>query len=311
VRPFSATVPKRHLGASVPVLLVFVLAGTVALSPAAATGHGADAHPRSGLIYVSLGDSYAVGYQPAPKPGATAGYAGLVASATRMTLANFGCSGATTTSMLHTSGCGTPYGPPASKHAVPYPDESQAVAAGSFIRRHRRHIGLITVSIGGNDISHCATAADPTSCVLTTLPRIQRNVTSLARRLRKAAGWGVPLIGLTYPDVFLGLWVYPPGHASSTLASLSVTAFKNLFNPVLQRAYGAGGGSFLDVTRDTGAYEPLGRTTDLPPFGTVPVAVAHTCELTWYCSLGNIHATTAGYVLIGRRIVSRYRAITP
>jgi hypothetical protein len=53
--------------------------------------------------YVSVGDSYSIGYQPGV--GATTGYAGYVAKKTRLTLANFGCGGATTTSIIDTVGC--------------------------------------------------------------------------------------------------------------------------------------------------------------------------------------------------------------
>ena len=53
--------------------------------------------------YVSVGDSYSVGYQPGV--GATTGYTGYVAKKTHLTLANFGCGGATTTSIIDTVGC--------------------------------------------------------------------------------------------------------------------------------------------------------------------------------------------------------------
>src|SRR3954453_5472422 len=64
-------------------------------------------------IYVSLGDSYAVGYQPtAPHVGSTTtnGYANQLlplakAKGYTFKLVNFGCGGATTTSILQTPGC--------------------------------------------------------------------------------------------------------------------------------------------------------------------------------------------------------------
>ncbi|MGH8980574.1 MAG: SGNH/GDSL hydrolase family protein [Acidimicrobiales bacterium] len=256
--------------------------------------------------YVSLGDSYSVGYQPSPTPGATAGYTGYVARKAHLRLANFGCGGATTASILTVDGCTQPYGPAAKANAVAYANKTQAAAAVAFLRAHRGHIALITVSISGNDITHCATVSNPTGCVLTAVPEIEKNVTTLARELRAAAGKHVPLIGLTYPDVLLGLWVYPPGQADTSLASLSVTAFKSLLNPALTKAYGAAGGVLVDVTKLAGGYVALSKTTTLAPYGTIPVAVANTCELTWYCTQGNIHAKSAGYELIGKAVVSRY-----
>jgi lysophospholipase L1-like esterase len=277
-------------------------AGDAAASPARHAGHS---HTR---YYVSLGDSYAVGFQPSPDPGPTSGFTGAVAHATHLRLANFGCGGATTTSILKTVGCTSPYGPPAGSGAVAYPHQTQVAAAVAFLRHHRGHVGLVTISIAGNDITHCAAASNPTACVLSVLPVVSRNVKALASRLRAAAGRNVPIIGLTYPDVLLGLWVYPPGHPNESLATLSVTAFKDLVNPTLSRAYQSAGARFLDVTKATGSYTPLSEHTTLAPYGSVPVAVARTCTLTWYCQDGNIHATTAGYAFIGRAIVTLYRS---
>jgi len=52
------------------------------------------------MHYLSLGDSYSVGYQPSPTSGATSGYTGVVAAANGLQLENFGCGGATTSSIL-------------------------------------------------------------------------------------------------------------------------------------------------------------------------------------------------------------------
>jgi len=260
--------------------------------------------------YVSIGDSYSVGYQPSPTPGATAGYTAYVAQKENLKLESFGCSGATTASILHTNGCTAPYGPGAATDSVPYASMSQAVAAEAFIRAHKGSIGLVTVSIGGNDITSCVTAANPVSCVITALGTIKANVTVLARGLRSAAGAGVPIIGLTYPDVFLGLWVYPPGKTDRDLATLSVTAFQSLFNPALKTAYTGAGGTFLDITAATGAYTALTNLTTFAPYGTIPKAVAEVCMLTWYCSQGHIHANTAGYTFIGQQIATEYAKVS-
>ena len=120
---------------------------------------------------------------------------------------------------------------------------------------------------------------------------------------------GVPLIGLTYPDVILGGYVYPkqPATASTlSLAKLSVVAFKSLINPALTKAYVPAQGSLVDVTKATGAYVPLTHTVRYRPYGTIPAAVASVCTLTWFCAQGNIHATTKGYTLIGKLVVARY-----
>lgn len=320
VRTFLSRIPRVVTFAVGGVVILGVIAlvvltalgafpGTAASGPYTTKANSTSTSSKT-LYYVSLGDSYSVGYQPSPRPGATAGYTGYVASKEHLHLVNFGCGGATTTSILTVDGCTSPYGPPAGTGAANYSHETQAAGAVAFIRAHRGDIGLITVSIGGNTVTHCATVSNPTDCVLAATPQIQKNVTELATELRDAAGKDVPILGLTYPDVLLGLWVYPTGHPDTSLASLSVTAFRSLLNPALTKAYSAAGGHLVDVTEEAGGYVSLSKTTTLAPYGKVPVAVADTCKLTWYCTQGNIHAKTAGYDLIGKAIVASYDQLT-
>ena len=289
---------------AVGVLVIIASAATGILG----TPGVARAATKSPTYYVSLGDSYSVGYQPGR--GSTAGYTVVVAKATRLKLVNFGCGGATTTSIVSSVGC--PDVLPHTAGGVTYPTTTQEAAAVAFLTAHRGHIGLITVSIGGNDVTSCATQANPISCVSTAVAGITTNVTSLAAALRAAAGPGVPLIGLTYPDVILGSYVYPthpPTASTLSLAKLSVTAFKLLINPALTKAYAPAQGSLVDVTKATGAYVPLTRTVRYRPYGTIPAAVASVCTLTWFCAQGNIHATTKGYTLIGKLVVARYNVM--
>jgi lysophospholipase L1-like esterase len=273
-----------------------------------ATAPPAQATAKSPTYYVSLGDSYSVGYQPGR--GATPGYTAVVAKSTGFRLVNFGCGGATTTSLVASVGC--PDVLPGTAGVATYPTTTQEAAALTFLSAHRGHIGLITVSIGGNDVTACATQANPVACVATAVTGITKNVTSLAVALRTAAGPRVPLIGLTYPDVILGSYVYPkqPAPAAAiSLAQLSVVAFKSLINPALSKSYAAGAGSFVDVTKATGGYVPLTRTVRYRPYGTIPAAVASVCALTWFCAQGNIHATTKGYTLIGKLVVAKFRTM--
>jgi lysophospholipase L1-like esterase len=261
---------------------------------------GASTSPK---YYVSLGDSYSIGYQPNPAVSLRFGYTRDVVAAekkkgTNLTLVNFGCGGATTSSILNTVGCPAPA---RALNGPPYSTVSQVVAATRFIAAHRNHIALITVSIGGNDVTACATAASPTTCVAGVVPTLAKNITILLNDLRASAGNKVPIVGLTYPDVILGAWVHPP--ISQSLASLSVAAFRLIINPTLKKTYAAKGGTFVDVTKAAGSYTPLTKTVVYPPYGRIPVAVADTCTYTWYCSEGNIHPHTVGYQLIGKLIV--------
>jgi lysophospholipase L1-like esterase len=256
---------------------------------------------QSGKWYVSLGDSDAAGWQATgPHAGHTTrnGFAYQLTDEAsdkgyHFTLRNFGCGGATTTSILDSIGCpAAALGP----GAAPYPAATQADAAVEFLKQHKGQIGLITVSIGGNDVTKCAAEANPVPCVAGAINSVKTNVTKLVSELRDAAGPDVPIRGITYPDVILG--EYLSGPSGQQLASLSVTAFKSLINPALSAAYASVGGKLVDVTTATGAYTPLTQTTTLAPYGTIPVAVAKVCSLTYYCQYKDIHPHTDGYKII-------------
>jgi lysophospholipase L1-like esterase len=253
--------------------------------------------------YVSLGDSYASGYQPTSEAGGTRnGFAyqlpGLAAKrGYKLKLVNFGCGGATSSSILSEKLAANARckGPGAPRYTG-----TQVAAAERFLKANKGKVGLITVSIGGNDITKCARQADAVTCVGTSLPQVEKNLATLLKRLRKAGGSKVRLVGITYPDVILGQWVGE--NPNQDLAKLSVAAFQSLINPALKKTYEAVGGRFVDVTQATGAYTPLEQTVDFPPYGTIPVAVAEVCRLSFYCSKRDIHPTTPGYRIIAELV---------
>ena len=282
-------------------MILLALVATLAL-PA-----GAQAAKPQQKLYVSLGDSYASGFQATaqgkgantrngfayqvPKLAAARGY--------RFKLVNFGCGGATTRSLLHRKDCDPRALGPGGK---PYAGRTQIGAAERFLRRHRGKVGLITVSIGGNDVTKCARDANPIPCVLAGVTAINENVVKISKRLRAAAGPKVRIVGITYPDVILGQWVGE--NANQDLARLSVTAFKDFINPALTKAYEAVGGTLVDVTAASGAYTPLDDVVAMPSGTLVPRAVADVCRLTYYCQFRDIHARTSGYRLIADLVVA-------
>ncbi len=307
--------------------MVRVLSGLVALplalsvGLAAAPGASQATVPRAKqtpVYYVSLGDSYSVGFQPtAISPtdptGGTSGYTAYVAHREHLKLENFGCGGATTSSIVGRTGCGDP----AALHPVLYPTTTQEQAALAFIAAHPGQVGLITISIGGNDITGC-TQSDPTTaaaCLTSADSRITTNLTGLVSSLNTgltSAGDKAKIVGLTYPDVILGAWVNPGGAAAQTLAAESVQAFDLLVNPTLKSVYTSAvpNGIFVDVTNapyreaTAGSDTPLTLTQKTKKFGLIPDAVHEICQLTYFCSLQNIHANTRGYRFIGKLIVA-------
>ena len=288
------------------IAVVALSVGAVPAGVAAASSRVALKHAAP-LYYVALGDSYAEGYQPGFANGAETlhGYVNqvppLVAKRHQLLVRNFGCGGATSSSILLSIGC-----PPGAlaNNGVSYPTTTQAAAALAFIATHRGKIGLITISIGGNDFDNCATATDAQSCVLNSMPVMEANIKTLVAELRTVAGPSVPMIATSYPDVLLAEDVATPPNPS--LAQLSLTAFQLIINPDLSAAYATQSVDFIDVTTATGAYTPFAQTVSLAPYGVVPVAVATVCTLTWACVNGDIHPNDAGYTFIAHLVAQHY-----
>lgn len=255
-------------------------------------------------LYVSLGDSYATGFQPGmgnTRDGFVYQVPGLARKkGVKLKVVNFGCAGATTASLVRQKGCPKKALGPGAK---PY-KTTQLKAASSFIRKHRKQIALITVSIGGNDVTACVNSEQPIDCVGKASESIKANVGTTASTLRKAAGNKPMLVGTTYPNVVLGAWVNPGTEASKELAGLSTLAFQALINPALQESYAKGQGRFVDVTARTGAYGDMGNLVELAPYGLIPGPVAEVCKISWYCSKRDIHANGAGYRIIAEMVVA-------
>ena len=268
--------------------------GALAIVPAA--------QAKSTQYYVSLGDSYAVGYQPgkgSTKDGFVYQVPGLAKKrGYNLKVVNFGCGGATTTSMMQAIGCPKDGLGPGAK---PF-KKTQIAAATDFIKANRKKVALITVSISGNDVTKCAQAADAIQCVSDAQTAIKDNVGTAAKQLRPAAGSKPVIVGTTYPDVILGGWVNPGGPGAENLAKLSVVAFQSLINPSLKASYAEGKGKFVDVTKETGAYGDINVTETLAPYGSIPKPVADVCRISWYCEKRDIHLNRAGYGIIAKMV---------
>lgn len=288
-----------------------------ALGADAALGSRAPGTPADRL-YVSIGDSYAAGYQPTgSSAGATStnGFAyQLVARAaaagTTVRLVNFGCSGVTSTALLVDRGCDPgALGP----GAADYRDASQAAAAEQFLDENRRHIELVTVIVGGNDMKPCiqtstgAVRPDALACATGAVATLRTNLATLLQGVRAAVGPGVRVVGLTYPDPYLGGWT-SDSPDSRLLATGSVSLFRDTLNPALRATYSAAGAAFVDVTAAAGAYGSLTDDVTDPTYGVVPAPVARACALTFYCRYGDVHPTTAGYGLIADQVLTTLSA---
>jgi lysophospholipase L1-like esterase len=248
----------------------------------------------SSMYYVSLGDSYAAGI-PGDSGSDVGGYATQVVTDVapnhEFILENFGCSGASTTSLMTFVGCSNYIDYPGS---VTYPTMTQLAAAISFIDAHRGQIGLITITIGGNDLIQGATYAS-----------IAANIAKISAQLRAAAGKSVPIIGLSYPDPDLADWLTGPSGVA--IAEQSVTTFQQVIYPAWVAAYAKSNATFVDIAAASGAYTPFTQLVNDPTYGEIPYAVSQLCILTGNCANNvNVHPTAAGYTLIAQQIVLAY-----
>jgi GDSL-like Lipase/Acylhydrolase family len=283
------------------------LALVVALSTCAIVLGTPGAVPASGatprLFYLSLGDSLAQGYQPGYTDGSETlhGFSNRVvtdvAKKYRLVLENYGCGGATSASILYTDGCRYQG---LANNGVAYPTKPQSVAAIAFIRAHRAHIGLISLSIGWNDFDSCVGMADPSSCVTPTLAAMQANLTILGKQLRAAAGAKVPIVAMTYSDPDLADWLQ--GTTGKETASEWITELRSYVNPAIVNAYRPSHVNVLDITTAYGTYVPWSDMVTTSSYGVIPYSVAQICKDTWMCKVGNEDANNFGYTLIANQI---------
>ncbi|MEU4744480.1 SGNH/GDSL hydrolase family protein, partial [Actinosynnema sp. NPDC023658] len=162
---------------------------------------------------------------------------------------------------------------------------------------------LVTVIIGGNDLAPCARASDTLTCAAQAVSTVRANLAAALPALREAAG-DAPIVGLTYPDVFLGAWVSPSFPNGKDLARQSVSLFRDFFNAALKAEYEKVGAKFVDVTDATGGYGELTETTEDPTYGSIPTPVAKVCSLTYFCEHTDVHPTPEGHEAIASAVLA-------
>ncbi|WP_246393696.1 SGNH/GDSL hydrolase family protein, partial [Pseudonocardia pini] len=269
-------------------------------------------------VYLSLGDSYAAGTNPGSyRNGETSAFAfpyqvtaTLNADGTPIQLVNLACSGATSADLVDNAGCASNL---QGEDTLPYPSEPQLAAAERVLAASAGRVRLVTIVIGGNDATRCLgetnasgdfrTNQATNDCLTRAMGDLRTNLQETLERVRALVGPSVPIVGLTYPDSYLGLYTRKePGYQDYAVASQPV--FQDGLNPVLRETYAAAGARFIDITQLTGGYDALNQTTDLQPYGTIPVPVATACRLTYMCTDDDVHATEAGHTFIADQILA-------
>lgn len=261
---------KRQLAG---MALVLVLLGL--LAPQARAGDT--------VYFVSLGDSFAVGYQPhGPQDQ---GYADQLLEIEQqhipgLELVKLGCVGETTQAMIAGGGI------------CSYEQGSQLNEALAFLEDHPGQIAFVTLDIGANDISRCQlhNLRYDQSCLPRIIDRLNSNLSFILEELRGAVGKDVPIVGAAYFDPWIGLWVFGPRGERIALADHEVFA---MLNANLVDTYKAAGSPVADGWAAFSADDfTLVRDRH---FGIVPHNVAVSCSWTWLCRIGDVHPNTVGY----------------
>lgn len=284
--------------------------GSGSSDPARATPYGSGlasiraalARPGQGHVYyLALGDSLSRGIQPGPGgyDVMTNGYANRLATRLRhrvgeLRLVEFGCSGETTTTMIHGGICG-------------YQAGSQLAQAASFLRSHRGKIALVTIDIGANDPNSCVIGVQTSAilgCLWSRVPQIVANLNTILVELRAAVGPRVLIVGMTYYVPELGLW--RTGRNGKIVAVLTegFAAAVNKLITVRYHRYGALVANVFSAFRSNDFANAIAGPGRFRPTRSDPPNVARICALTWMCARGprgpNEHANNAGYRLIAQ-----------
>ena len=290
-----------RIGRLMTGILLACVTALAAGCASAASQHGgrpARAAAVSGPVYyVSLGDSLSQGVQPTvfgQSQATNSGYpnrifAVLQARQPDWQLVKLGCSGETTSTMIHGGSC----------H---YADGSQLAEAEHFLREHRGHTGLITIDIGANDPNACllgtVSASTIVSCMSHSIKHTTTDLRTIMSGLRAAAGPRVTIIAMSYYVPELAGWLDGmTGKEIAVLTERLVAGYNRLLTQVYQR-YGA---RVADVF---GAFHSADFTDQvrLPGLGVLPRNVATICEWTWACARWpqgpNEHANSIGYGVI-------------
>ena len=184
-----------------------------------------------------------------------------------------------------------------------YAAGTQLDAAVAFLNNHSADVAFITIDIGVNDmLNRCMdfhTGILHRGCVVGMRPRLRQRLMHIIDALRAAAGPGVPILGMTYYDPFLGFWgLVPHGRELARIAARGWIPF----NRGLTNAYEDSGAVVANVAR-TFRVNNFWDKVIVPGRGRLPLNVARTCRWTWFCTprfFGDPHPNVTGYRKIGR-----------
>ena len=292
-----------------PIRLIVALAALSSLALLPAAAQAAKAKP----YYLALGDSLSVGVQPTASGGNKNTAQGYVNQLARrvggLRTVNYGCGDATTASFINGDRPCAPKRRPG--YANTSPRTSQLATAERFLRRNRGKVRFVTIDIGANDVASCGQGGViDLECVNKGIAEIKKNGPKIAKRLRAAAGRGVPMAVMTLYNPFLQQWLN--GGSGPAIAEASVDIAREQVNPAIVNGFKPSRFKIARVAEAFDTYVPFERTTTYGGRNDVPIAVARICRLSWMCAPApkglDIHATKAGYSEIAgafRKVLGR------
>lgn len=242
--------------------------------------------------YLALGDSLSTGV------GATSrqGYVDDVYAAEKsiipgLQLENLGCAGDSSTRMIHGGLCHN------------YTTGNQLGDAEAFLASHKGTVKFVTIDIGGDDINGCAPINE--TCVQKGLQALTANMPIILGGLR-AAGGNVPIVGMTYYDPWLALYLNGPSGEQAATSSLAVL---HQLNSELR-------GSFKNYNARVAAVQKALNSWDTALTGsfngrTLPQDVANICNWTHSCDPTNAtdHTNDTGHALIAAAFETRLKLV--
>ncbi len=241
--------------------------------------------------YLALGDSLSTGGGADPGLGYVDDIFGqLSKDIPGLVLENLGCSGDSTTRMIHGGLCKN------------YTTGDQLGDAELFLTSHPGQVAFVTIDVGGDDIDGCGVtdSINPT-CVANALAAVDTNLAVIMSGLRSAGG-NVPITGMNYYDPYLAAWysgAWFGGPPSQEVAKESLPILRSL-NKELGAVYAKYGASVADVQGpfDSNDWSVTGTYLGI----ALPQNVANVCTWTHMCMTGggnpNIHTTDYGHSLI-------------
>ena len=286
--------PPRRLWRTVPLALAM---GFALLLAGAWLPGRADATTTGVPYYLDVGGSASVGFQPTtarPHGQPTqVGYADDLVNEVQsswpgLQLAQIGCPGATTATMLEGGG------------HCPYPDGTQLATAVDFLHTH--NTALVTVDLGFNNMRACIAHGQVDQvCVDQSIGLVGQQLPQILAQLRAAGGPGLRIVGIGHYDPYLGAYLHGP--AGRLFASASLGAISQL-DQALQSIYATFG---IPLANVAGSFNSTSTgPTMVSGVGVVPGNVARICALTWMCAPPpygpNQHPNADGYRVISQAI---------